>query len=131
MRYRNKSLIFSTHQCINGRNPPSRPVHRYPDSERSLLVLLWAPPCSARPRCFFFRFVGHYLRADFLCIQNRTATIVTIACLHIMHRGHQGPQHSRYQVPPASFATRTEIEAVRSSVNPDWHRHRHDASLRE
>jgi hypothetical protein len=53
MRYRNKSLIFSTHQCISGRNPPSKLVHRNPDSERSLLVLLWASPAARAPGVFF------------------------------------------------------------------------------
>ena len=32
---------------INGRSPPSKLVHRNPDSECSLLVLLWAPPSLA------------------------------------------------------------------------------------
>ena len=53
---------------INGRSPPSKLVHRNPDSECSLLVLLWAPPpppASGAPGVFF-RLVGHYLPADLL-----------------------------------------------------------------
>jgi hypothetical protein len=122
---------------INGRSPPSKLVHRNPDSECSLLVLSWAPPLRRAPPVFF-RLVGHYLPADLLwrspfphvvnlCIQYSIAPLTEdlhyrLLTLHIMDHGSsglQGPQHSRYPLPPASSATRTEIVAVRSTANPN------------
>ena len=140
MRYRNKSLIFSMHQCINGRNPPSKLV-RNPDSERSLLVLLWAPPCSARPRCFF-RFVGHYLPADLLwrspfphlanlCIQYRITRHYRLLTLHIMHRGSSGPTTFPFNHRLPALRHEQKSRQFVQQLNPTGPRHWHDASLRK